>query len=44
MEPEVRENYRVVITAWVIVLLGLGELYQLNTRCIAVIIALFQDV
>ena len=24
LEPEVKENYRVVITAWVIVLLGLG--------------------
>jgi len=24
MEPEVKENYRVVITAWVIVFLGLG--------------------
>ena len=33
MEPEIRENYRVVITAWVIVLLGLGEWCQLNTPC-----------
>ena len=27
MEPEVRENYRVVLTAWAIVLLGIGETF-----------------
>jgi len=37
LEPEVKENYRVVITAWVIVLLGLGMHCNLVTFLIIII-------
>ena len=38
MEPEIKENKRVVITAWVIVLLGIGKMCSFSIHYIIVTI------